>query len=371
MPLETADGEVAGWPDEDLVRTVQNNLGVGADSDLPDEVRFQAGVTRLIRKRLATAGTPERRPALFLLFPTVPPAVAPETCESVPMLSNGLTPVEGRLWFVNPVVAAGLALPIEVWDDTAIFSFVTEELCLGDVPAVVFETRTRSPEARFFPTGVGHPNVCEEIRLSGSNVTLTEIFNRIQKVYEECLITPEAQGKAAKLWAEPRKHWASEEAEDRLQVYLRAGLAGAFPSCTYVTRRRDRRVDSILQLTRSIGTMRIASPDMRCSSSRFFGALGAADEVTRPNRSRIGCQRASIRQRVTERTQPRGWRRFAVSTCEPRSARRRASRTLRSVQRSWMSLFECGTCSQPRSCLGRTRRDRSCHAPSRTATRRH
>lgn len=230
MPPEGSPGELSGWEDDDLLATARGNLGVGADADLPDDLRFRIGVTRLIRRRLVRAESGlTAAPAIFLLSPSPPTVNA--SLRSVPMLDNGLTPVDGQLWFVSPVVVHGHALEVEDWRDEAVFQFVTHELGVGCVPAVVFESRTDPPEARFYPAGLASPDVLETLRLSIAAVTLAEIFDVIERVHRTCLVTPEAQSMGGKLWEKPRRHWVSAKAEELVQLYLRTGLQGAFPSC--------------------------------------------------------------------------------------------------------------------------------------------
>ena len=44
------------WSGTDLVQTARENAGIGADADLPPEVRFIAGVAKLVRRRRAEHG---------------------------------------------------------------------------------------------------------------------------------------------------------------------------------------------------------------------------------------------------------------------------------------------------------------------------
>lgn len=165
MQPDEASEEVSGWDDESLRHTAREFLGVGSDAELPDEVRFIGGVTRLIRKRLARARDTDSGPAVFLLLPSGPSSVSPSELREEPMLDNGVAPIGGALWFVGAVVARGLALEFATWPgDQAVFAMVKDELDAGDVPAIVLETRTPSPEARFYPADSTMPI---PIRLSG------------------------------------------------------------------------------------------------------------------------------------------------------------------------------------------------------------
>jgi hypothetical protein len=148
------------------------------------------------------------------------------------MLDNGLTPLSGRLWSVNSGVVSGHYVDLKEVDDDGLFRFVTEELELGTVPAIVFDPRTKRPSARYYANGLSHPDTVQPLEVAGTDVTLDRVFEVIEQVYGNCLITPEAQARAGKLWKDSSKWWVSENAEDMVQLHLRVGLTTAFPTCT-------------------------------------------------------------------------------------------------------------------------------------------
>lgn len=225
------------WSSDDLVETASLTPGVGADSDLPNKTRFLAGVAKLIKRRLAEHGSTieSSYPAVFLLQPTISSissTTLPLSFKRVPMLDNGLTPVAGRLWFVPPVVVYGYYIDFESYDDDQLFKMVTDELKLGDVPAIVFDPRTRVPEVRFYPEGLMELGDFQKIHINHANISLESIFENIDIMYNNCLVTPEAQGRVGKLWENPEKFIPVEGAESIVQHALRIGLSTAFPTCT-------------------------------------------------------------------------------------------------------------------------------------------
>ena len=231
MSRDAAAEVTAGWTDAELLATAKENRGVGNDADLSDEARFLAGVVRVILKRLANdEQLLADAPAIFFLHPGGPSGSA--TLDSFPMLDNGLTPIEQRLWFVSPVVTTGKCLTLDEWDDAAVFEFACNELGVGSVPAIVFEPRTTRPEARYYPLGVAQPELYEQLRLSGAVISLEEIFAVIDMIHERVLVTPNSHAPGPALWEKPRRHWPSSRAEQLIQMYLRTGLTTAFPSCT-------------------------------------------------------------------------------------------------------------------------------------------
>jgi hypothetical protein len=225
---------LGAWQGDDLIGTVLGNAGIGADAGLPAETRFLSGVAKLVRRRRATPGADSDpvTPAIFLLGAAAPTQNLGSQATRIPMLDNGLTRLSGRLWSVNSGVVSGHYVDIQELNDDALFKLVTEELKLGSVPAIVFDPRTSRPSVRHYSKGLNNPDAVEQIEISGAEVTLDGVFAVIGQVYGNCLITPEAQVRAGKLWKDSTKWWAADNAEDMVQLHLRVGLVTAFPTCT-------------------------------------------------------------------------------------------------------------------------------------------
>jgi hypothetical protein len=209
-------------------------MGLGADYELPLHVRFIAGAAKLIRKRRAITNgkTDAIEPAIFLLQPTPPDLGAP--ARRVPMLDNGLTPLTGRLWFVNAVVNVGKYIELSGEEDDELFRRIAEDFRLGDVQAIVFDPRAESIEIRYYPRGLQNPDICELISVSGTDISLDGIFAAIDRIHQNCFVTPDAQSLSGKLrlWKDSSKWLPSSDAEAIIQMNLKAGLTTAFPTCT-------------------------------------------------------------------------------------------------------------------------------------------
>lgn len=235
-----SEGELIGlgpWAGDDFSETVRMTTTVGADSDLPDDVRFIAGVAKLIRRRIVEAENDEdpAKPAVFLLEPKAQTYKSNIVPKRIPMLNNGLTAVNGRIWFVNPVVVMGHYVDLEDCDDDQLFHIVTHKLRLGRVPAVIFDPRSRILEVRFYSQGLDFPEKCSVLSINYTIIPLKSIFSVIDCIYKTCLITPDIQEQAGKLWQNSERHWPIEDAELTIQLYLRVGLQGAFPTCNIRT----------------------------------------------------------------------------------------------------------------------------------------
>jgi hypothetical protein len=220
------------WSDERLLQTVANYGGVGDDANQSDDVRFLRGVARLVKKRLRTVTEPAQTPAVFLLCPTEPLTVDRERLESYPMLDNGLTPVEGRLWLVSPVVTRGKCLPLDVLDDSGLFEIVVSKLEQGAVPAVIYDPRTDPAQIRYYYEGMQDPDKCKVIDIPVAVVDLQQVLDVVDRVYETRLVTPNAQSQVAKLWEDTDRYWVAKDAELTIQMYLETAFSVAFPTCT-------------------------------------------------------------------------------------------------------------------------------------------
>jgi hypothetical protein len=219
------------WSSDDFAKTIADNTASGADAGLPAQVRFVAAVAKLIKLRRSGKSSSEdlQAPAVFLLRSST--QIVMPTAKREPMLNNGLTPLTGRLWFVNAPVVMGHYIEIGQVLDDELFSRV-QELGFDNVPAIIFDPRPSTPEIRFYVQGLVAPDVCEKIDISGSNLTMDRIREVISHIHAQRMATPEVQPKPGKLWAVPDKWWVIADAEDRIQMYLVTGLTTAFPTTT-------------------------------------------------------------------------------------------------------------------------------------------
>jgi hypothetical protein len=234
MTEVAAESGIGAWASDDLAATARRSYGVGADAELPPPVRLLSAVARLARTRQAIAnnvGDPVF-PAVFLLRP-LPPANLAGRANQIPMVDNGLEPITGRLWFVNEAVFEGRSIELEVMADADLFSLVTDEAGCADVPAVLYDPRPNPPTLRFYRSGLGHPNDCLVLPAGlGQVIDLDRVFEVIDQIHRNVLITPDAQDDVGRLWADAPRGWPAERAEQIVQMHLRTGLSIAFPTCT-------------------------------------------------------------------------------------------------------------------------------------------
>ena len=171
---EDAPGSMGAWTPIELAETARSNMGVGADEDMRPDLRFRSSVAKLLRRRraLPIATMDSNRPAVFLLQPA-PPDLAPGyVSQRVPMLDNGMTAVNGRVWFVSEVTVCGRYIDLRLPNDHELFELVTDTFGLAVTPAIVFDRRLPVPEARFYPRGLGSPETVEPVSLGDGEITL-------------------------------------------------------------------------------------------------------------------------------------------------------------------------------------------------------
>ena len=121
------------------------------------------------------------------------------------MLDNALTPLSGRIWFVSAAVVAGRYVDLDEGTDADLFSLITDTLQLVDARAIIYDPRTTPSTIRYYEGGLQQEEVVSALSLN-SDVSLDSIVEAINRIYNHCLVTPEAQAKAGKLW-EKNTHW--------------------------------------------------------------------------------------------------------------------------------------------------------------------
>jgi len=222
------------WKNDNLAATALAGAGVGADDNLPVDIRFLRNVATHIRRRVAHPGAQQDPivPAVFLLRPNPSGLNLPNPPKRVPMLNNGLTPLAGRLWMIGAGPASGHYSDYTFTGDDELFKLVVNDIGEGCCPTILFDPRPAVPEVRYFPDGLGNPDNYRDVSISTADVPLDRVMDAVNIVYHASLVTPEAQPPQGTLWENQSKWWPKRHAEALVQLNLKAGLAGAFPTCT-------------------------------------------------------------------------------------------------------------------------------------------
>lgn len=231
-----SDNEAASlgpWKDANLRVTARADAGLGTDAGVPDIIRFRSSVAKLVRRRLAARGETETDlPAIFMLLPSPPGSANAYSPKRVPRLDRGMEKISGRVWFVGAGPGSGHFIPAEHADDDILFTFVTDTLGLGTIAAIVFDPRDPDLHVRHYPNGLDDLGTFEDVAIGKADVSIETVTAAIETTYAEKMITPDAQPKKMKLWANQGKCWPVHDAEDLVQGYLEVALNAAFPTCT-------------------------------------------------------------------------------------------------------------------------------------------
>jgi hypothetical protein len=226
----------ADWSDAALLATAGEYPGVGGDADLPPMDRFRSGISYLVGKTIAGQQPVDRedtvsRLAVFLLHPAGPPEDVAALGTRVPMLDQGHTQLEGRVWFVSQVVTQGTWIAPAFQTDDELFRYVTDEIALGAIPAAVYDARHQDPELRIYPNGLDDLDTYHGVHIAFTRVSIEDIFDRISAIHATQLVTPSAQHRATRLWSNASLGRVASNAEDILGGLLASGLQGAYLTC--------------------------------------------------------------------------------------------------------------------------------------------
>lgn len=226
--------------DASLRKTSQSYFGSGDDSDQPPIIRFVKGVARLTKKRLRSDDKPssDASPAVFLLRGELPDTFDEGQLTSHPMLDNGLTPTEGCLWLVGPLVNYGKAMSVSVGGDAELFGLVVET-GLGEFPAIIFDHRVPTPLLRLYEGGLIDPESVKLIAMPEGMLSFDQVVEVIQHIYDRTLKAPGGQEIVGRLWQDATKHWPVQQAELTVQLYLTTAFHAAFPWCRVVKEQPD------------------------------------------------------------------------------------------------------------------------------------
>jgi hypothetical protein len=226
---------VAGWTPDDMQRSFSSSYGLGADDDLPDELRFARGVAELARLRHLRGDRSATQPTVFLLHPKSPVTGLDSRAvsERVPMLDEGDHPIAGRVWLVNQVVNDGVfvdLLPDE--GRSEVFEFICAEPACAEVPAVVLIMDDDKLVARFYPSGLADRANVFRSELDGGTLPCSDVLDVVDQIWLSELVTPEAQGQVITTWEDAVNLIPVRRPEGVVQKLVKTGLtaryAGAF-----------------------------------------------------------------------------------------------------------------------------------------------
>ena len=220
------------WEGEDLEGTYEKNQNSyqGEDAGLDDKVRFIRGTHDLICNRAACPDSVNdpKTLAVFIIKDKLDDQEIGCLLKRIPILDNGLTQINKRVWFVSPAVASGKFIDFTEMDDEELFNWIINDLGCGDDPAIIIDPRSQRVTLRYYDSGLNEADNVEIHQINEEQITEEMIAGTVDNLYSECLITPTAQSGPAKLW---KNEIPIKYAEQSIQMSMKIALATKFLSC--------------------------------------------------------------------------------------------------------------------------------------------
>ena len=201
----------------------------GDVDDLPDELRFQVYVSRMIRRRENQQGSETSGAAAFIL-------VGPDEQEKLKagrfwdrLVHTGTRRLSSRIHFVTPQ-ATSSALEDYAGDDNDLFGRVAA-LGYDNRPTLLYVPSDGGSSLSYYPNGTRTDQGLREVILNFGQVTEAEVQETLHAIYRSELCTPDNMG-PTKLWKDSGKGYPVKEAERTVQQMIRHALVGRFLWCT-------------------------------------------------------------------------------------------------------------------------------------------
>lgn len=220
---------LGSWEADRRQLAVAQRSDHGDVDDLPDVLRFQVHVSRMIRKRESQPGAETSGAAAFIL-------VCPDEQDKLRagrvwdrLVHTGTRPLSSRVHFVTPQ-ATSSALEAHVGDDNDLFGRIAA-LGYDDRPTLFYVPSDGESSLSYYPKGTRTDDDLREVVLKFGRVTEAEVNETLQAIYRSELCTPDNTG-PTKLWKNELKGYPVKDAERTVQQMIRHALVGRFLWCT-------------------------------------------------------------------------------------------------------------------------------------------
>lgn len=218
------------YGDDALMKTINANLGVGADYALASNLRFERAVAMLAKRRFVQRSEDSaNHPIIFVQHAHGPSSDFGRELLRVPMIDNGLTPIGGHVWLINAAGTEATGIPVDPDDsDISLFDMIRNEEHLRDRPTVVVETRQGLFEMRSYPAGLASDDV-EVTDLTRKSISPDEVREALHAIWQKSLCTPTAMTSSKTgPWKNASSYYPHSDAEVRIQTILESGLKEHF-----------------------------------------------------------------------------------------------------------------------------------------------
>lgn len=222
--------DLGAWQaDRPLLEVAPRSLYGDVDR-LPESVRFQVYVSRLVQLRERQADAETAGAAAFVL-------VTPRDQQNLKdagrrldrTVHSGQVRLAGRVHFMT-YRAQSSVYEEHTGDANAVYDRIAELQC-DKLPTLVYFPSNGESTLSYYPHGTHTDEGMVKVELSAGPVTEAEILVAINAVYRTQLCTPDNSG-PTKIWQDAGKCHPVKEAERTVQQFVQAGLAGKFHWCT-------------------------------------------------------------------------------------------------------------------------------------------
>lgn len=202
----------------------------GDAENLPDAIRFQVNVARLVRRREINSEAETSGCAVFVLVDHATQRqllIQPgRTLDR--LIHTGAKRLTGRIHWVNPSVQSSVYEEF-AGSDNEMFDRL-EALRLSGVPAMIYMAQDPESSLSYYPRGTAEYDTVVPVRLGMGTVSQADVISAIDTVYRTELITPANAG-PYKIWEDSDRGRPFEHAERGIQQFVRIGLATEFSWC--------------------------------------------------------------------------------------------------------------------------------------------
>lgn len=221
--------QLGAWSSDRKALEEVHISGRGSDADAPELLRFGRTMVQLVARRESQASAEYDRPAAFVFLPRDWMENVPADARRMPLLHTGHYSLTGKIHFVN---VAGNGRSLDYEGDAAELFDKLYEVGAQSFPTLVYSPKSGSSILSWYANGVIASDNIEVWSVAADSPTPERITEVLSRAYEGHLITPDQMGDNYKVWEDPTKGWAHNNAEKRVQHAIKLTLLGGFRHCS-------------------------------------------------------------------------------------------------------------------------------------------
>lgn len=222
--------DLGAWQADRQLLAVAPRSMYGDVDQLPESVRFQVYVSRLVQLRERQTDAEAAGAAAFVLVtPTQQQALKAEGRKLDRTVHSGQVRLAGRVHFMT-YRAQSSVYEEHTGDANAVYDRIAELQC-DKLPTLVYLPSDGESTLSYYPQGTYTDDGMVKVELSAGPVTEAEILIAIDAVYRNQLCTPD-NCSPNKVWQDASKCRPVKEAERTVQQFVQSGLAARFHWCT-------------------------------------------------------------------------------------------------------------------------------------------